>query len=129
MGREDFKFNEGAIERDRYYQGVWSNGKKTLDLDNLNSKAEMESIEDLAMGGTGVNTHHFYVTKSGTGRERIQYEVIDDFYLDIGCITHTEVVYKTLGKNFKKIADEGEVDKDFLEYCECFEKAVAADPE
>ena len=78
------------------YSGVWSNGKKTIDLDNLNSKYELKSIEASAYRNAGALAEDVvvYARESGTIVEKHTYDVLDDYFLDTGAITHQETYYK-----------------------------------
>ena len=104
-----------ALKQIRYYKGVWSNGKKTIDLDNLNSKYEMECI-DRIYRNSNYSESIVYVTESGTMIEKSSLNELDDWYADLGAITHRETSYKILGKKFKKIKEQGVLDKRFEEY-------------
>lgn len=105
------------------YSGVWSNGKKTIDLDNLNSKYEMESIDAVVYSSSGALVYDtvVYARESGTIVEKHTYDVLDDYFLDTGAITHKETYYKILGKNFKKIKEKGTLDEDYQKFIEFFE--------
>lgn len=92
------------------YSGVWSNDKKTIDIDNLNSKYEMNIINHQK------DSCIVYVRKSETIVEKHTYEVFDDYFLDTGAITHKETYYKILGKNFKKIKNHGILDEEYKEF-------------
>lgn len=94
------------------YTGVWSNGKKTIDLDNLNSKYEMYSINH--NDGDCV----VYARESGTIVEKWAEKVVDDYFCDIGEISHQVIHYKVLGKNFKKIKDQGVLDEEYKKFME-----------
>ena len=105
------------------YSGVWSNGKKTIDLDNLNSKYDMKQIDAVVYSSSGalVDDTVVYARESGTIVEKCTYDVIDDYFLDTGAITHKETYYKILGKNFKKIKEKGTLDEDYQKFIEFFE--------
>lgn len=94
------------------YSGVWSNGKKTIDLDNLNSKYEMDVINNQK------DSCVVYVRKSGTIVEKSVEKIIDDYFFDIGEISHQKIHYKILGKNFKKIKNHGVLDEEYKEFIE-----------
>lgn len=64
-------------KRERYYNGVWSNGKKTFDLDYLNTGYEMEQIKSVVNNSSSGSTI-VYVTKSGTLIQRDEWEELDD---------------------------------------------------
>lgn len=105
------------------YTGIWSNGKKTIDLDNLNSKYELKSIEASMHSHAGALVIDIiaYARESGTIVEKYTYDVLDDYFLDIGAITHKETFYRVLGKNFKKIKEKGTLDEDYQKFIEFYE--------
>lgn len=106
------------------YSGVWSNGKKTIDLDNLNSKYEFKSIDSVVYTSSRtaiVDDTVVYARESGTIVEKHTYDVLDDYFLDTGAITHKETHYKILGKNFKKIKEKGTLDEDYQKFIEFYE--------
>ena len=98
-------------KQERYYEGVWSNGKKTIDLDNLNTKAEMNSIKACCFGNTETDSDdRYYITKSGTAIHTYRLIELEDWFADIGTCYSEKKCYKIIGRNFKKIKDKGKED-------------------
>ena len=105
--------------RERCYTGVWSNGKRTIDLDNLNTVAEMESINACCFGGNDSNDS-YYATEAGTIVHTYTIKELEDWYADTGGIYSRKNCYEILGKNFKKIKDKGEEDPNWVEFNRSF---------
>lgn len=105
-------------KRERYYNGVWSNDKKTFDLDYLNTGYEMEGIKSIVNNSSSGSTV-VYVTKSGTLIQRDEWEELDDWFADLGAITHKEVSYKVLGRNFKLTKENGLSHPEFIKFMNC----------
>ena len=101
--------------RERCYAGVWSNGKTTIDLDNLNTVAEITSICSCVDGRTD-GGDEYYATKSGTIIHKYHYDDLEDWFADLGPIYNRHNCYEVMGKNFKKIKDKGEADPNWIEF-------------
>ncbi len=104
------------MRKGRTYSGVWSNGKKVIDLDNLNSQYEMDEINNMILNSTNHSHREIYATASGTIIQTYQYDQLDDWYCDIGAMYNRETIYTIVGRNFKKIKDKGVLDEDFQNF-------------
>ena len=106
------------MKRQQDFEGVYSNGKQTFDLLNLNTKADLACIKATCRGSyTGID--FYYATPAGTIIHRYTYREMDDWYADIGAIYSEHRGYEILGRNFKKCKDKGEPDSDFVKFLEC----------
>lgn len=108
-------------KRERDYDGVYSNGKKTFDLHNLNTKAEMEVIDACFRSSSPSGDDLYYATPNGTVVHSYTYYDLDDWFADLGAIYNKHRGYEVLGRKFTKIRDQGEPDEDwvrFNEWCE-----------
>ena len=108
--------------KNRCYTGVWSNGKKTIDLDNLNTKAEMTTINECCFSSSPSSDCIYYATEKGTIICSYSYSELDDYYADLGPMYSRHHNYEILGRNFKKIKDQGDFDEEWLQYNECWRK-------
>ena len=102
-------------KRERYYGGVWSNGKKIIDLDNLNTKAEIVGIKACCLGNTETDSDdRYYITKSGIAVHTYRLVGLEDWFADIGACYSEKKCYKIMGRNFKKIKFKGEEDPEWI---------------
>ena len=106
------------MKRQQDFEGVYSNGKKTFDLLNLNTKADLECIKATCRGSYN-GIEFYYATPAGTIIHRYTYREMDDWYADTGAIYSEHRGYEILGRNFKKCKDKGEPDSDFVNFLEC----------
>jgi len=106
--------------RIQYTKGVWSNGKKTIDLDNLNTTAEIKAIKECCFGGRPSGEEWYYVTEKGTIIRKTKYSELDDYYADLGPIYSRKSNYRILGRNFKQIKAQGDFNKEWLSFNEAF---------
>ena len=99
------------IERD--YRGVYSNGKRTFDLEMLNSTAEMKEFKEIPYSDCSPRDE-YYATPNGTIVNSYSYNELEDYYADIGPIYNERRIRKVLAKNCKKIKDTGETNPELL---------------
>lgn len=100
--------------RIQYTKGVWSNGKKTIDLDNLNTTAEIKTINECCFSSYPSGDECYYVTEKGTVIHKFEYSELEDYYADLGAIYSRKCNYKVLGRNFKQIKAQGEFNEEWL---------------
>ena len=105
------------MKRQQDFEGVYSNGKQTFDLLNLNIKAEIECIRATCIGSYN-GTDFYYATPAGTIIHRYTYREMDDWFADIGVVYSEHRGYEILGKKFKKIKDKGEPDEELVNFLE-----------
>ena len=105
------------MKRQQDFDGVYSNGKQTFDLLNLNTKAEMEGIKAICKGSQN-GTDVYYATPAGTIIHRYTYNDLEDWFADIGAIYSERRGYEILGRKFKKIKDKGEPDEELIKFLE-----------
>lgn len=110
------------MAKNRYYKGVWSNGKEIIDLDKWNSDIEERALESCCFGDGYCPDEIYYVTEKGTMIHKYEERNLEDYFVDIGPIYSNKKGYKILGKNFKRIKEQGEINPSLALYNKCWEE-------
>ena len=100
------------MKRERDYRGVYSNGKRTFDLEMLNSTAEMKELKKMPLNC--LTRDEYYATPNGTIVNYYSYNELEDWYADLGPIYSERRIRKVLAKNCKKIKEIGETNPELL---------------
>lgn len=100
------------MKRERDYRGVYSNGKRTFDLEMLNSTARMRELKEMSLNC--LTNDEYYATPSGTIINSYSYNELEDYYSDLGPIYSEHKIRKVVAKNCKKIKEMGETNPELL---------------